>query len=73
MRALLLVLGLGLICLWQPAQAAPLVSPFMGIETPSTPIEARSGSGRPRTQSVRGYTRRDGRHVSAYRRASPRR
>jgi hypothetical protein len=73
MRAWLLALGLGVTCLWQPAQAAPAIPLPSGIEALSSPVEVRSGSGRPRTQSVRGYTRQDGRHVSAYRRAPPRR
>jgi hypothetical protein len=69
MRVSLLVLALGLASLWQPVQAAPATLSVAAIKASATLIEVRSSSGRPRTQSVRSYTRRDGRHVSAYRRA----
>lgn len=74
MRPLILAVGLGLACLWHPAMAVPAVQAAVALEAPSSLLtEVRSSSGRPRTQSVRGYTRRDGRHVSSYRRAPPRR
>lgn len=56
------------------AQPAGAIAPrSAGIEVPGSYHAVQSRSGRPRTQSVRGYTRRDGRSVAPYRRAPPRR
>jgi hypothetical protein len=54
-----------------PASSAVTAQSLRLVEAPSLLTEARS-SNRPRTQSVRSYTRRDGRRVAAHRRA-PRR
>ena len=57
----------------QPQSGAAVVGPCSGAACGSAGSAAGGGSGRPKTEHVSGYTRKDGTHVGSYMRAPRRR
>ena len=57
----------------QPRSGAAVVGPCGGTACGSASAGTAGGAGRPKTEHVSGYTRKDGTHVGSYMRAPRRR